>query len=299
VLVPLWLRAAPLIFVGLWSGGYAAAKAGLVHATPFAFLAIRYAIAILVLAMLAAVLRPPIPKRRRDIVHVAVVGFLIQVGYFGGSYLAFSHGISAGGLALIVSLQPILVALVAPGLAGEQIRPVRWLGLVLGLAGTTLVIAARSKIEPESATTILFACEALVAMTAATLYEKRLGTGIHPVTANLVQYVVGFAVIGPAALLVENPRVDWTPALAASLGYLVLGNSLIAITLLLAMIRRGEASGVSALFFLVPPTAALIAWLVIGERMPLLAWAGMVVAAAGVFIATRSGRVPEQRAAPA
>jgi drug/metabolite transporter (DMT)-like permease len=297
--VPLWLRAAPLVFVGLWSGGYAAAKAGLRYATPFAFLSIRYAIAIVVLAVVALVLRPPIPRRRRDLLHVAVVGFLIQVGYFGGSYLAFSHGISAGGLALIVSLQPILVGLVAPGLAGEHISRVRWLGLGLGLVGAALVITARSTVEAESGIPILFACEALVAMTAATLYEKRLGTGMHPVTANLVQYLVGLAVIGPVALLVENPRVEWTPALGASLGYLVLGNSLIAITLLLAMIRRGEASRVSALFFLVPPTAALIASVVIGERMPWLAWVGMAVAAAGVFAATRADRPPPPRSASA
>jgi drug/metabolite transporter (DMT)-like permease len=286
------------VFVGLWSGGYAAAKAGLGYASPFAFLSLRYAIAVVVLVLLAVVLRPPLPSRRRDLAHVAVVGFLIQVGYFGGSYLAFSHGISAGGLALIVSMQPIVVGLLAPGVAGERIGAMRWLGLTLGLVGATIVIVARSTVETESLVAILFACEALAAMTTATLYEKRLGIGMHPVTSNLVQYLVGLVVIAPIALFVEHGHVDWTPTLGVSLGYLVIGNSLIAITLLLAMVRHGEASRVSALFFLVPPTAALIAALVIGEPMPRLAWVGMLVAAAGVFAATRPTQRPGRDSPP-
>jgi drug/metabolite transporter (DMT)-like permease len=72
----------------------------------------------------------------------------------------------------------------------------------------------------------------------------------------------------------------------AALAYLVIGNSVVAVGLLLAMIRAGEVSRVSALLYLVPPIAALIAWLLPGEVMPLLAWPGMAVAAAGVFIAT-------------
>ena len=67
-------------------------------------------------------------------------------------------------------------------------------------------------------------------------------------------------------------------------------NSLLAITLLLTMMRRGTASQVSALFFLVPPLAALIAWLVLGEALPAAAWLGMVLAAVGVAIATMRPR---------
>ena len=85
----------------------------------------------------------------------------------------------------------------------------------------------------------------------------------------------------------EAMAVDWTADFVASLAYLVIGNSLIAITLLLAMIRHGEASRVSALFFLVPPGAALIAWAVIGEAMPAVAWAGMALAAVGVALVGR------------
>jgi drug/metabolite transporter (DMT)-like permease len=286
---PAWLPAAPLVFLFLWSGGFAFAKLGLPHTEPLTFLALRFAFALAVLVVVAAVVRPPRPASGTVWLHLAVVGVLLQVLYFGGSYVAFDLGVSAGGLALIVSLQPILVGVLAPGVAGERVVARQWLGLALGLAGAIVVIAARSSIETESAAAIAAGVVALAAMTAATLYEKRFGShGVHPVTANLVQYGVGIACLAPAAAVHESLRVDWTPGFAVSLAYLVLGNSLVSITLLLAMVRHGEASRVSALFFLVPPLAALIAWIVLGERMPLLAWPGLALAAVGVALATRT-----------
>ena len=86
----------------------------------------------------------------------------------------------------------------------------------------------------------------------------------------------------------ETMEVNWTWEFTAALAYLVVGNSVIAVGLLLAMIRAGDVSSVSALFFLVPPLAALVAWLLLGEIMPPVAWLGMAAAAIGVFVATRN-----------
>jgi len=285
---PPWLRLAPAIFLLLWSAGFAFAKMGLAHAEPLTFLALRYGLVLLVLLPLLPILRPPLPDTSKVWRDVIIVGFLIQALYFGLSYLAFSHGVSAGGLALIVSLQPILVAVLAPRLVAERVGLKRWGGLGLGLAGAALVILARSRVEATSAFALACAFGALGSMTAAALYEKRCGTALHPVMANLIQYAVGFAVVAPMAWALEDMRVEWTAELLTALAYLVVGNSIVSVTLLLAMIRRGEVARVSALFFLVPPMAALIAWLMIGEAMPPLAWIGMACAAVGVVIASRS-----------
>ena len=288
---PAWLKAAPLVFLLLWSGGFAFAKVGLEHAPPMTFLALRYWFAILVLLVVLAVVRPPVPRRASDWGHLIVVGALVQGLYFSLSYFGFWYGVTAGTLALIVSLQPILVGLLAPQFVAERVGLARWLGLVLGLIGAAMVIVARSEIEVTSAVGLLCAAGALLSMTAGTLYEKRFGLHHHPVTSNTVQYLVGFLLVLPLALSVERMEVDWTVDFAVALAYLVIGNSLIAVTLLLAMIRHGEAARVSALLFLVPPMAALIAWGLIGEVMPPAAWAGMVVAAAGVALATRKLRI--------
>lgn len=283
---PAWLAVAPFAFVLLWSGGYTFAKIGLQYSPPMTFLVLRFLCALAILLPLIAIMRPAIPKRPVDWMHLAVVGFLIQTIYFGLSYVSFHSGISAGGLAVIMALQPILVGLLAPRFAGEKVGLGRWIGLVLGLAGATIVIVARSELEVTSWLGLLSAFGALTGMTLATLYERRMQVSHNALVANAIQYVVGFVTVAPIALAFETPTIEWTGPFLVSLAYLVLGNSLISVTLLLLMLRHGEAARVSALFFLVPPLAALIAWVLIGEAMPLAAWGGMAIAALGVAIAT-------------
>lgn len=284
---PSWLRLAPALFLLLWSGGFSFAKLGLVHAEPMTFLALRYALVLLVLLPFYLWLRPPLPPRPVDWGHLAVVGLLIQALYFGASYVAFDLGLSAGGTALIVSLQPILVAIVAPWISAERVGKLRWLGLLLGLGGAALVILARSDVEVTAPGGVVAAITALLTMTLATLYQKRFGVVVHPVNASLIQYTVGLVAILPVALLLETHQIQWQPQLLIALAYLVIGNSLISISLLLVMLRYGEASRVSALFFLIPPVAALIAWVLLGETLPPGAWVGMAIAVVGVAMVSR------------
>lgn len=284
---PLWLVLAPFIFLFLWSVGYSVAKIGLLYTDPMTLLALRFGCVILIMAVLFACLRPPLPKTRADWLHLAFVGFLIQAVYFGMNYYAFNSGMGAGTLALLMSFQPILVALIAPMWSDEIISRRSWLGLALGLLGTLLVIGSRTTIEPPTLLGLTFAALALLGITSGSLWEKRHGLDHHPVTANLIGYTAGFLGILPALALQSGFHVDWTPAFIAALAYLVIGNSVIAVGLLLAMIRAGDVSRVSALFFMVPPLAALTAWMLLGEIMPLLAWVGLGAASLGVYLATR------------
>lgn len=284
---PLWLKAAPFLFLLLWSAGFPVAKLGIAHAEPLTLLALRYVSVLVVLVPMALILRPPLPKTWRAAGDVAVVGFLIQVVYFGLCYVAFKSGVSAGAVAIVVCLQPILVALAAPAFVGETLGGRSWIGLGLGLAGAITVILARSSVAAENAFGLTCTFAALFGMTGAALYEKRFGTGHHPVTANLIQYAVGAAFCVPLALATESLTITWDWQFLGVMAYLVLGNSLLAISLLLAMIRAGEVARVSALFYLVPPLAALFAWPMLGEVMPPLGWAGIALAALGVGLASR------------
>lgn len=284
---PLWLIAAPAVFLALWSGGYAVAKVGLLYTDPMTLLALRYAIVVAIMAVLFAIIRPPLPNRAADWGHLAVVGFLIQAVYFGMAYFAFRAGVAAGTVALVFSLQPIIVALIAPRWSGEAIGRNQWLGLGLGLIGTAIVITMRAQVEAPSALGLFFTGLALAGITGGSLWEKRFGLDHHPITANLVGYSAGLVGILPAMLWLEPLRITWSWEFTAALAYLVIGNSVIAVGLLLAMIRAGDVARVSALFFLVPPLAALLAWALLGEVMPVAAWFGIGVAAMGVYLATR------------
>jgi len=285
---PAWLKAAPALFLLLWSSGFVVLKVGLAYADPMTFLALRYACVVLILAPVLLVLRPPLPRGASAWGHLAMVGLLLQAGYFCFTYLSLKQGMSAGGIALITSLQPILIGLLAPAIAHEQVDARRWAGLGLGVSGAALVIVAKASIDVLAPLGLLFAVSALLCITGGTLYEKRYGTQTHPVASNLVQYAVGLAVTAPLAFWLEPMRIEWTGPLWASLAYLVVGNSLVAITLLLTMIRHGEASRVSALFFLVPPCTAVIALAILDEPIPALAWPGMALAAVGILLVTRA-----------
>jgi drug/metabolite transporter (DMT)-like permease len=285
---PPWLVLAPAIFLILWSGGFSIAKLGIRHAEPLTFLALRYAIVLIILTPFAMALRPAWPRRLAQWLHIAMVGFLIQGVYFGLCYLSFHAGTSSGTVAIIVCLQPILVGLAAPYFARERVSAVRWVGLVLGLAGAAIVIFAQSAIAAETAIGVFYAVGGLLGITAGTLWEKRFGSQHHPIVSNMIQYAVGLVATLPLALAAENLLVDWTSLeFVSALAYLVIGNSIISMTLLLAMIRAGEVARVSSLFYLVPPVATLMAWPILGETMSPYAWLGMAVAAAGVAIASR------------
>ena len=284
---PLWLVFAPVIFLGLWSAGYAVAKFGLQFSEPMTLLALRFGLVVVFMAVAFVIVRPPLPDKPMDWAHLAIVGFLIQSVYFGMCYIAFRAGVAAGTVALLMSLQPILVALLAPTWTGEIIGWRRWVGLGLGLLGTAIVIVARSTIEPP--TLLGFACTifALLGITAGSLWEKRFGLDHHPITANLVGYLAGLVGIIPAMLWLETMQVNWTWEFSLALAYLVIGNSVIAVGLLLAMIRAGDVSRVSALFFLVPPLAALLAWLLLGEQLEAYHLVGAILILPGIFLSTR------------
>jgi len=159
--------------------------------------------------------------------------------------------------------------------------------ILLGLTGAVIVIVANQSVQINKTIGLWFSVAALVGITLATIWEKKFGTVQHPLSNSLIQYSVGFVFAFIFAWFTEPMSITWTTPFVLSFAYLVIANSIFAISLLMLMIQKGEATRVAALFFLVPPVTAFIAWLVIDEAMAPLAWAGMLVAAIGVWLATR------------
>jgi drug/metabolite transporter (DMT)-like permease len=283
-------RSAPgigLLFVLLWSTGFIGAKLGLPYAEPLTFLALRMGCVVTLLLAVALVAGAPWPRGARSWVHIAVAGLLVQCGYLGGVFSAIHQGMSAGVVALIVGLQPILTAVAAGPLFGEHTTSRQWTGLVLGLIGVTMVLSNSLDHGAINAPSLVLAFVALISITAGTLYQKRFGATMDFRTGAVIQYATTGAVLLALAALTESMRVTWSAQFVFALGWLVLVLSVGAISLLYWLIKRGRATQVSSLFYLTPPVTALLAYFFFGEILTPTALAGMAVAVVGVALVNR------------
>jgi drug/metabolite transporter (DMT)-like permease len=274
--------AAPGVFVVLWSSGFIGTKLGLPYAEPMTYLSLRMIAVLAVLALLVLIARPAWPGRA-GLLHNAVAGLLMQALYLGGVFVAIYHGLPAGLAALIVSLQPVITSTLANRWLGEKVAPHQWAGLLLGLAGVFLVVQGKTGGDTSAIGWIAIFI-ALVGITLGTLYQKRFAGGVDWRWGLLVQYGVSGALFVSGAYLFETRVVQWTPEFVLALGWLVFVLSLGAIWLLYFMIRRSAATRVVSLFYLTPPTTALMAWALFDERLQPLALLGMAVCVAGVFL---------------
>ncbi|HWS13591.1 MAG TPA: DMT family transporter [Rhodocyclaceae bacterium] len=281
------VRFAPALFVFLWSTGFIGAKLGLPHADPLAFLLVRFACVVALLTMLAAVLRRPWPSSPRQAGHIAVAGMLLHGGYLAGVFGAIKAGMGSGTVALIVGLQPLATAAIAGPLLGEAVGRQQWLGLALGFGGVALVLSGQAQFSGIRPAALGLALLALASISAGTIYQKRHGVGMDPWTGSALQFIAAALVLAPFALAFGSFRIDWTPRFVFALAWLVLVLSIGAISLLHLLIRRGAATRVAALFYLTPPTTAVLAWLVFDEPLTPQVVAGLGLAAFGVWLALR------------
>jgi drug/metabolite transporter (DMT)-like permease len=280
-----FLSPMPLFFVLLWSSGFIVAKFGLPYAPPLTFLVMRFLGVLLFLVPAVLLLRAPWPKGK--IWQIALAGVLVQAGYLIGVWCAIKLGMPAGLSALIVGMQPILTAFAAP-LIGEKVLPRQWLGLLFGIGGVALVVAAKIKLTGLSVEAIALCVLALVSISVGTMYQKRHCPQFDLRTGTVIQFAASTMIVLPLAIIFEGLTPDfaavrWTSQFVGALLWSVFGLSIGAIFLLFALIRRSDATQVTSLMYLTPPTTAIMAWLMFGEVFNLLGVAGMALAVTGVF----------------
>jgi drug/metabolite transporter (DMT)-like permease len=251
---------------------------------------VRLVLAAVLLSAIAVALRAAGMPTRRQYRDAAVVGAFLHAGYLGGVFYAISIGVPAGVAAVVVSLQPVLTAVLATRVLGERLAARQWVGLLLGVSGVALVVGHGMSASLSGGADALplagvVACVvALGSGTTATLYQKRHGDGIPLLWGTAVQYAAASALLLAAAATTESCRITWTGEFVAALAWLVLVLSLGAVLLLLLLLRRGSAAGVSSLLYLVPPATALEAFLLFDERLPAASLVGVAVAALGVAL---------------
>uniref|UniRef100_UPI00404713A7 DMT family transporter n=1 Tax=Limnohabitans sp. TaxID=1907725 RepID=UPI00404713A7 len=292
-----WLSAIPLVFVLIWSTGFIVARYGMPHAPPLSFLALRYALSISCFLAWIAWAKVAWPQSRAQWLHLSLTGILMHAGYLGGVWVAVKAGMGSGLSSLIVGFQPVLTAIwLAYSLRGSDEPGVsrrQWLGLLLGFVGLLMVVWRKltlgTPLDHVTPVNMAFALAALLSITVGTLYQKRFVQACDVRSANTVQLLAALVVTLPFALM-ETEAMRWNGELAGAMVWSVLGLTIGGSSLLYMLIQRGAAASVTSLIYLVPPTTALMAWLLFGEAITWVTLLGTALTAVGVSWVVRPSR---------
>ena len=280
-------------FVLVWGSGFIASKIGLQHAPPFTFLTLRFLFGLACLAPIILIARPRFPRTRADLGHVVAAGLLMHAIHLGGSHYTQYLGVTAGIAALILSVQPLITAIIAVRWLGERLGPLQWAGVALGLAGVTLVVWHKLDVREASVASLVAVSIALAAVTAGTLYQRVFCPLVDLRSAAFVQFAASVAVLSPLAWLVEGFSVRWAWPLLGSIAFLVIGASILAVSALHLLMRRGQATRVTSLIYLTPIVAVAAEAAMFGVIPSALSVAGIVATCLGVaLVSWRAPKAP-------
>jgi len=292
-----WIKAMPVVFVLIWSTGFIVARYGMPYAPPFSFLLVRYLLSIVCFLVWIGLARVSWPRDRGQWLHLAVTGILMHAGYLGGVWAAVKAGMGSGLSSLIVGFQPVLTAIwLSWSLRGSDqpgVTPRQWTGLLLGFAGLLMVVWRKltlgSPMDHVTPVNMVFALGAMFSITIGTLYQKRFVQPCDVRTANTVQLLAASLVTLPLAWA-EPELIRWNAESIGAMAWAVLGLTLGGSSLLYILIQRGAAASVTSLMYMVPPTTAIIAWLLFGETITAATIAGTALTALGVSLVVRPAR---------
>ncbi|MBB6093696.1 drug/metabolite transporter (DMT)-like permease [Povalibacter uvarum] len=271
------------LFVLLWSSGAIFSRLGLDHATAFAFLLLRFALALGVLLFLCGWRRVwlPVPGTR---VRVAIAGLLMIGGYSSCYFLALEQGITPGVLATVLGVQPILTLLFVE----RRFSAMRLAGLALALCGLILIVYRGIAGAQFSVAGITFALGSLACVTSGAILQKTITQA--PIHVLPLQYAISLLLC--ACFVPFQPiGADFTTEFVIAWLWLGLVISVAAQLLLYRLIRVGNLVNVTSLFYLVPVVTALMDEAFLGNRLPASGWVGMVGIIAGLVLVFRSSRL--------
>ena len=280
----------PFIFVILWSSAFVTTKPIINNSDPFAALAFRFFFVALGFLIFAIFTKQKILTNNRNLLQSIFSGVLFHGIYLGGVFYSVSIGIPTGIAALIVTLQPILTNALAGRFLGEEVSFKQWIGVMLGFFGAALVlgfdIGASLPIIGVVASFI-----ALLAITTSTLWQKKIGNNLPLSVSNMYQAVGGCLFHIIIIIIFTEPYINFTSTFLIAMSHQIFFVSFGAFTILMFLIKNNSASKTVSIFFLIPPTTAIMAWLFLNEVLTNLDLIGFVIATLGVYIATRKNKV--------
>jgi drug/metabolite transporter (DMT)-like permease len=284
-------------FVSVWGSGFIATKIGLQYAPPFSFLTLRFLFGLACLVPILVIMRPRFPASRTELGHVIAAGLLMHAVHLGGSHYTQYLGMSAGITALILSVQPLITALIAVRWMGEKLALRQWAGIAIGLAGVALVVWHKVDVREATLGSLVAVTVSLVGVTAGTLYQRVYCPLVDLRSATFIQFLAAVAALAPLAWLVEGYAVTWAWPMIGAIVFLVIGASILAVSALHLLMRRGQATRVTSLLYLTPIFAVVLELAMFGLVPSALSIAGIAVTCAGVaLVAWRARPAAPERA---
>jgi drug/metabolite transporter (DMT)-like permease len=284
--------------VTVWGSGFIATKIGLQYAPPFTFLTLRFVFGLACLLPVLLIARPRFPRPGAELWHVIVAGLLMHAVHLAGSHYTQYLGMSAGITAVILCVQPLITALIAARWMGERLAPRQWAGVAIGLAGVALIVWHKVDVREATLGSLVAVTVALAAVTAGTLYQRIYCPLVDLRSATFIQFVVSVAALSPLAWWVEGFAVTWAWPMLAAIAFLVIGASMLAVSALHMLMRRGEATRVTSLIYLTPIFPVVLELAFFGIVPSALSLAGIVVTCGGVaLVAWKAARARPESAA--
>jgi len=284
------IRIFPFIFVILWSSAFVTTKPIIDNSDPFAALAFRFFFVALGFFIFAIYAKQKILINSKNLLQSIISGVLFHGIYLGGVFYSVSIGMPTGITALIVTLQPILTNALASKILNEDVSIKQWFGVVLGFIGAILVLG----FEIGSSLPVIGVVSsfiALFAITSSTLFQKKISNNLPLSVSNMYQAIGGCFFHVLIIIFFTNPYINFNTSFLIAMSHQIFLVSFGAFTILMFLIKKNSASKTVSVFFLIPPTTAIIAWLFLNENLNTLDISGFIIATLGVYIATRKNNI--------
>lgn len=274
----------PFLFITLYGSGFVATKYGLLNASPLAFLLIRFFIAFILLGFLSYILEVSWPKNMKEVFHIAVAGSLTVAVFSIGVYISINLGVSPSLNALIIALQPAVVTILAMNLLDEKISNKHWMGLLIGFIGVSFVVISKFDFSSTEMLGILMSVFALVGLSVGNLYQKKYCSHMNLFSGGVIQTLASSLLVLPLMLMYEDIRVDWNMDLMYAILYMSVAVSIGALSVLYILIKKGEVSKVSSMFYLIPVCVAIMSYVFFDEEIDMNVFIGIVTVLVGISL---------------
>ncbi len=280
------VRIFPFLFVILWSSAFITTKPLIDNSEPFSALAFRFSIVTLGFLVFSLYSKKNIFISKKNFLESFFSGVLFHGVYLGGVFFSISKGMPTGIAALIVTLQPILTNALSGPILNEKVSIKQWIGVLLGFTGAAIVLGSDvgSNIPIIGLTATIIA---LIAITSSTIWQKKISNNIPLSVSNMYQALGGVTFHIIIIIFFAKPYIDFTKTFLIAMSHQIFLVSFGAFTILMYLIKNNSASKTVSIFFLVPATSALMAWLFLNENLTNLDLLGFLITSIGVYIATR------------